>query len=120
MEPNPHSLESALPTFLIPVGTQVVLKTDKRIPGGEAFKPSGTVGEVIEAPTSNRQPYLVRFLDGVTLRLKFGELAIRRGELDATLTTPGIDLRPYAIYCVAVGSRAFGLATDASDEDRRG
>ncbi len=109
-----------LPTFLIPIGTQVVLRGAKRLPESDVVKPAGTVAEVVEAPDSNRRPYLVRFLDGATMRVKFAELAVRRREMADEWATPGDDLRPHVILRVAVGSRAFGLATDASDEDRRG
>jgi hypothetical protein len=109
-----------LPTFLIPVGTQVVLRAAKRVPGGERVLPAGSVAEVLEAPTSNARPYRVRFLDGTALRVKFGELSIRRREVEGELATPGEDVSRYVIYRVAVGSRAFGLATEDSDEDRRG
>jgi uncharacterized protein len=34
--------------------------------------------------------------------------------------TPNNDLHAFVIYRVVAGSRAFGLATDTSDEDRRG
>jgi predicted nucleotidyltransferase len=118
-EPTPES-PGPLPTFIIPVGTQVVLKAARRVPGGDDVKPKGSVGEVLESPASNDRPYLVRFVDGVTMRLKFGELAIRRREVDEELATPGADLRRWVVYRVAVGSRAFGLATETSDEDRRG
>src|SRR4051812_26432053 len=103
-----------LPTFIIPVGTQVVLRAPRRVPGGDAVKPAGSVAEVLEAPTTNRRPYVVRFVDGVTMRASFGELAVRRRELDEELQTPGPDLRQYVIYRVAAGSRAFGLATEHS------
>lgn len=107
--------------FLIPVGTQVVLRYDRRVPGTDAAKPKGTVGEVAEAPESNDRPYLVRFLDGVEFRLKFGELLVRRGDHSVEETaTAGPDVSPFVVYRAMVGSRAFGLATDASDEDRRG
>jgi predicted nucleotidyltransferase len=110
----------ALPTFIISVGTQVVLKTAKTVPGTDGVKPAGSVAEVLEAPASNNRPYLVRFVDGVTLRVKFGELSIRKHEVEQELATPGADLRRYVIYRVAAGSRAFGLATESSDDDRRG
>lgn len=120
MSENLQSEESRLPTFIIPVGTQVVLKTAKRIPGSDLFKPPGSVAEVLEAPAGNRRPYRIRFVDGTTLRVKFGELAIRRREVEEELRTPGEDLRRYVIYRVSAGSRAFGLDTEDSDEDRRG
>jgi hypothetical protein len=109
-----------LPTFLIPVGTQVVLKTAKRLPGSDVCKPAGSIAIVLEAPVTNRRPYLVRFVDDVTLRVKFADLAVRRREVADELVTPGEDMRRYVIYRVAVGSRAFGLANELSDEDRRG
>jgi uncharacterized protein len=116
-ETDGHEL---LPTFLIPVGTQVVLRTAKRLPGSDATKPAGSIGIVAEAPVTNRRPYVVRFVDDVTLRVKFADLAVRRRELADELTTPGEDMRKYVIYRVAVGSQAFGLAGALSDEDRRG
>jgi hypothetical protein len=109
-----------LSDFIISVGTQVVLRSAKRVPGADEVKPAGSVAEVLEAPATNSRPYLVRFLDGRTLRVKFGELAVRRREVAEELTTPGADLRRYVVLRVAAGSRAFGLATDASDDDRRG
>jgi hypothetical protein len=109
-----------LPTFIISVGTQVVLKSAKRVPGSDLVKPVGAVAEILEAPANNLRPYLVRFVDGVTMRVKFGELVIRKRELDEELATPGPDLRQFVILRVAVGSQAFGLATETSDEDSRG
>lgn len=110
------------PSFLIPVGTQVVLRAAKRLPGSDVVQPAGSVAEVVAAPQSNDRPYQIRFLDGSTLRLKFGELLVRRVDrsVEALAATPGPDVAPFVVYRVTVGSRAFGLATDASDEDRRG
>ncbi|MBY0460722.1 MAG: nucleotidyltransferase domain-containing protein, partial [Gemmataceae bacterium] len=109
------------PNFLIPVGTQVVLRYARRVPGTEDEKPAGTVGEVAEAPESNDRPYLVRFLDGTDFRLKFGELLVRRVDRSVEETaTPGPDVSPFVVLRVVLGSKAFGLATESSDEDRRG
>ncbi|MBP3957127.1 nucleotidyltransferase domain-containing protein [Gemmata sp. G18] len=109
------------PNFLISVGSQVVLRYDRRVPGTEVIKPAGTVGEVAEAPESNDRPYLVRFLDGASFRLKFGELLVRRGDHSVEATaTAGPDVSAFVVYRVMLGSRAFGLATESSDEDRRG
>jgi predicted nucleotidyltransferase len=87
--------------------------------------PAGSVAEVIEAPAENDRSYLVRFLDGRSIRLKFGELLIRRGdhsvEVGAVASgTAGPDVEAFVIHRVMLGSRAFGLATEDSDEDRRG
>src|SRR6478736_3399976 len=109
------------PNFLISVGTQVVLRYERRVPGTEVTKPAGTVGEVAEAPESNDRPYLVRFLDGAAFRLKFGELLVRRIDHSVEATaTAGPDVSAFVVYRVMVGSRAFGLSTESSDEDRRG
>lgn len=109
------------PNFLIPVGTQVVLRYERRVPGTEVTKPAGTVGEIAEAPASNDRPYLVRFLDGAAFRLKFGELLVRRNDHSVEATaTAGPDVSAFVVYRVMLGSRAFGLATESSDEDRRG
>lgn len=80
-EPAEHEPER-LPTFIICVGTQVVLKSAKRVPGTDTVKPVGSVAEVLEAPASNSRPYMIRFVDGVTMRVKFAELVIRKRELD--------------------------------------
>jgi hypothetical protein len=109
------------PNFIIPPGTQVVLRYARRVPGTDIEKPAGTVAEVVESPDSNDRPYLVRFLDGTEFRLKFGELLARRGDhtVEATATA-GPDVSAFVVYRVTVGSRAYGLSTEASDEDRRG
>jgi hypothetical protein len=116
---NPQASDDP-PTFLIPVGTQVVLRADKPVPGTDEVRPAGSVALVLESPTTNARPYKVRFVDGLELRVKFGELAVRRREVADELRTPGEDLRRFVIYRVTVGSTAFGLATESSDDDRRG
>ena len=109
------------PDFLIPLGTQVVLRYERPVPGTPDTKPAGTVGVIAEAPATNDRPYLVRFLDGVSFRLKFGELLVRRVDHSVEATaTAGPDVSAFVVYRVLVGSRAFGLSTESSDEDRRG
>lgn len=109
------------PNFIVPPGTQVVLRFDRHVPGTADVKPAGTVAEVVESPDTNDRPYLVRFLDGVSFRLKYGELLARRGDHSVESTaTPGPDVAAFVVYRVMVGSRAFGLSTESSDEDRRG
>lgn len=117
----PQRDDNLPPNFIIPVGSQVVLRYSRRVPGTDDEKPGGTVGEVIEAPDSNDRPYHVRFLDGTSFRLKFGELLVRRGDHSVEATgTAGPDVSQFVIYRVLVGSRAFGLSNELSDEDRRG
>jgi predicted nucleotidyltransferase len=114
-----HSFRHLLPTFLISPGTQVVLTVDKPLPGGTT-RQRGSVAVVQESPSDNRYAYTLRFADGQTVKAYFRELAIRRKEVEDQLALTGADLRPYVIYRCQVGSRAFGLATDDSDDDLRG
>src|SRR5687767_8651044 len=111
------------PTFVIPVGTQVVLKKDHHIAGSEGeIKRAGSVGEVTSSPLTNEYSYAVTFADGAVVRAKKDELAIRRSDApEADLgERESSEYQPYLIYRVRVGSRAFGLATESSDHDERG
>ena len=44
----PERDDNLPPNFLIPVGSQVVLRYDRRVPGTDLVKPAGTVAEVVE------------------------------------------------------------------------
>ncbi len=117
------------PNFVIPIGTQVVLKKDLDVLGaapdarpGHAFKKAGSVGVIVSAPPTNDQPYVVRFADGRIVQALQRELAVRRSY------APHHDLPPreveeyerHLIYRIRVGSKAFGLADENSDDDERG
>jgi uncharacterized protein len=115
-----HSLRKLLPNFVISAGTQVVLKVAKPLPGGEDIKPPGSVGVVLQSPPDNHRAYLVRFADGHTVDAFFHELALRRREVEDELGAISEDLRPWIIYRCQVGSKAYGLASDESDDDWRG
>jgi len=114
-----YSFRRLLPTFLISPGTQVVFKVDKRQPDG-SVRQRGSVAIVAQSPTDNQFPYSVRFTDGQSVEAYFSELAIRRKEVEDQLAFTGEDLRPWIIYRCRVGSRAFGLAHEDSDDDIRG
>ena len=79
-----------------------------------------TAGSVVESPPSNEHPYIVQFADGQTVKAYYRELALRRQEVDAELSEVSEDLRPFIIYRCQVGSKAYGLATEDSDDDLRG
>ena len=115
-----HSLRKYQPDFVISPGTQVVVKVAKALSGDQGHKPGGSVGVVVEAPSNNREPYQVRFADGVTVKAYFDELALRRREVDDILGEIDEELLPYVIYRCQVGSKAFGLAGEGSDDDLRG
>ena len=76
--PADHSFRKLLPGFVIPAGTQVVLKVAKALADGQQFKPPGSVGLVLESPPDNHQPYRVHFVGGETVTANFHELALRR------------------------------------------
>src|SRR5262245_39205836 len=72
-------------SFVIPRGTQVVLRRDISVagppagPGGErTIRKHGSVGEVIESPLTNEYSYSIRFADGSIVRARKADLAIRR------------------------------------------
>jgi hypothetical protein len=114
-----HSFRHLLPTFIIPVGTQVFLTADRPLPDG-TVRQRGSVAVVQESPPDNQYAYTLRFADGQTVKAYFRELAIRRKEVEDQLALTDADLRPWIIYRCQVGSRAFGLAGEGSDDDVRG
>jgi predicted nucleotidyltransferase len=114
-----HSFRHLLPTFIISAGTQVVLKVDKALPDG-TIRQRGSVAVVVESPADNQHAYTLRFADGQMVKAHFRELAIRRKEVEDQLVLTGKDLRPWIIYRCQVGSHAFGLAGEDSDDDIRG
>jgi predicted nucleotidyltransferase len=114
-----HSFRHLLQTFLLSPGTQVVLRVDKPLPDG-SVRQRGSVAVIQESPPDNQYAYTLRFADGQTMKAYFRDLAIRRKEVEDRLVLTGADLRPWIIYRCQVGSRAFGLAGDDSDDDIRG
>jgi hypothetical protein len=119
MSHDAHSFRKLSPRFVIPAGTQVVLKVVKQLADG-GFKKTGTVGVVVQSPPRNEGPYVVQFSDGRSVEARFDELALRRREVDDELRRSDEDLDAHVIYRCQVGSKAFGLATEDSDDDLRG
>lgn len=110
--------------FVFPAGSQVVLQQTKSIEtdSGELFRKPGTVGVVIKCPPHNDAPYTVQFPDGLVVEASFDELTLRRQEIDNLLSGDQDDeqFRSYVIYRCQVGSKAFGLSNESSDDDIRG
>lgn len=109
--------------FVIPAGSQVVLKVTKQVPGNpDTFKKPGSVGVVFKCPPHNDEPYVVRFADETMVEASFDEIVLRREEVDNLLSGKfePEDLRPFIIYRCQVGSKAFGLSHESSDDDYRG
>lgn len=88
--------------------------------GDGEFKKPGSVGIVLQSPPHNNEPYLVQFTDESTVSANFDELTLRRQEVEHLLTADDTGLREHIIYRCQVGSKAFGLANENSDDDVRG
>lgn len=115
-----HSLKKHSPGFVIPAGTQVVIKVDKTVNDRSNFRKAGAVGVVAECPQRADGEYVVEFANGDFVRATFEELTLRRKEIDMELDANQVDFRQYVIYRCRVGSRAYGLAHEDSDDDVRG
>ncbi|MEI8407755.1 MULTISPECIES: nucleotidyltransferase domain-containing protein [unclassified Kribbella] len=105
----------------LPVGTQVVIRVaapDDQ--GGTAQR--GATGRVAGVTPDGR--YTVRLVDGRETVARRDQLSLRTAYQDEAieLAQPDGDrlVLEHTIYAAVVGSRAFGLDTDASDTDTRG
>jgi uncharacterized protein len=113
------------PNLIFSVGTQVVTERNITAEGGRILHPRGSVGVVVRAPGDLDHSYRVRFLDGVEEPIYADDLTMlaawKEGEIgDARVTAGRRDLFSRTIYRCIVGSRAYGLESDASDTDYRG
>lgn len=113
------------PRWLVPLGTQVVLRRPLRDAPDGLVEPAGAVGLIIRCPADPDHAYRVRLVTGGEVSLRRGEFDLLREHQRAGLSQPGLTLRDYAldryiIYRCVIGSQAYGLAGDASDVDRRG
>ncbi|QDU83192.1 putative nucleotidyltransferase [Planctomycetes bacterium Pla163] len=104
-------------------GTRVVLK----VPGAGAGRvhPVGAVAVVVSIPSDSARTYRLRFEDGDEANFTRGEFARlvdaqdpRQGGARSTLEDR--ELTDFVVLRSVVGSRAYGLSNDASDEDVRG
>ncbi|HMB26846.1 MAG TPA: nucleotidyltransferase domain-containing protein [Blastocatellia bacterium] len=111
--------------LILPAGTQVVTRVEIKDAAGQTLAPRGAVGEVVKAPDDGSHSYRVRFASGVEAALRRHEMTIRK-QYQREAAQPGdeilaeYDLYDFVIYRCVVGSRAFGLADEDSDVDRRG
>jgi len=113
------------PELIFSVGTQVVATRAIPIPDDDRMILRGSVGVIANAPDDPAGDYRVRFADGTELNLTVRELApLAKFREDAALPD---EVAPedehlfdrVAFQCV-IGSRAYGLADEDSDIDRRG
>lgn len=113
------------PDLIYSVGTQVVSKVPIVGASGRMAHPSGAVGVVVQSPVDLEHSYRVRFPDGFETALRREEVVMlahfRRGQLDdAAEMLKSHRLFDRVILKVVIGSRAYGLETEASDTDLRG
>jgi hypothetical protein len=105
-------------------GTQVVARIEVRGPNNSLVHPRGAVGVVTRTPAVPGEKYLVRFPDGFEKAFELTELEMLKqfkDRLDCADTAAAeFELESFIVYRCVVGSRAYGLDTDASDTDRRG
>lgn len=109
--------------MLLQQGTRVVLRV--AVPGARGVRPVGSVAEIANVPVDAEHAYRIRFHDGDEAAVKRDEFALLSevaGEDLATLPTRMEErgLREHVIFACVIGSRAYGLETEASDTDRRG
>lgn len=106
-------------TVTLPRGTRVILKTELRGEDGFLHRAStpATVRDVFH------NTYLLVTASGRRLKAERDQIRMAREELLADLGTRQWDfrrLRESIMYEAVVGSRAWGLADEESDEDLRG
>jgi uncharacterized protein len=90
---------------------------------GELIITRGAVGVVVNAPAHPTHAYRIRFIDGTEAALNRSDFAIRSHFTDPQASVDRLadyDLNRYVIYRCVVGSRAYSLAHETSDTDRRG
>lgn len=110
---------------MLPRGTQVVLERDCQAQRGDAqvLQRTGSVGTIHKQPTPPTSLYEVHFPDGACAEVARADLSVRRALAPAELLGPARPADAFGAYLileVELGSRAYGLATEASDSDRKG
>ena len=115
-----HSLRKLSPSFVISAGTQVVLTEQRPLRNQDGFRKPGSVGIVAVCPAAADGDYLIEFTDGGQVHATFAQLVLRRREIETLLEGTDEDLTQFIIYRCQVGSKAFGLSHEDSDDDIRG
>src|SRR5689334_18040278 len=113
------------PNLIYSVGTQVVSLKLVQGTNGAVVHPAGAVGVIVRAPRDRMHSYRVRFADGFEAAVRHDNLMLlaeyKLGVInDSNVVLATHQLFDRVIYRCVIGSRAFGLATDDSDTDRRG
>lgn len=109
----------------VSAGTQVAVTTEARGTNAMPVHPRGAVGIIARTPAGTEEHYLIRFPDGFETSFTRDQFEILKHFKDRLPTPPSgatadFELESCVIYRCVVGSRAYGLDTDASDTDLRG
>ncbi len=120
----PERSKSTL-NLIVPAGTQIVLRTEIFFGGSQSGYPRGSVAEIIRSPDDGGHSYRVKAPDGAEFSVRRHEFTILKQVKAGPLGDPAHVLAEYnlyesVIYSCVVGSKAYGLDRDGSDEDRRG
>ncbi|XZE37272.1 nucleotidyltransferase domain-containing protein [Pirellulaceae bacterium SH501] len=106
------------------VGTQVVVQKETYHINRRVAHPAGSVGVIVRSPIDRTHTYRVKFNDGFEAAVHHDQL-VRLAEFKQdpnrkNVESSMIDLKERVIYRCVIGSRAYGLADEQSDTDRRG
>lgn len=106
---------------IVPPGTQIVATGSVAIAETGGALPGGAVGVIVRAPADPEHAYRVRFVDGSEATLRREEFRILHAVRESGVGEgEEVDWTRFVFFRCIVGSRAYGLDTDASDVDRRG
>lgn len=113
------------PNLIYSVGTEVVCRKPVQGSNGRIMHPAGAPGVVVKSPLDRQHSYRVRFLDGFEAAIQHDQIDLlaeyKEGDInnsDRVLARHGLFDR--VIFRCVIGSRAYGLADENSDTDRRG
>ncbi len=82
--------------------------------------PRGAVGIIARTPAGTEEHYLIRFPDGFETSFTRDQFEVLKQFKDRLPAADDFELENCIIYRCVVGSRAYGLETEASDTDLRG
>ena len=108
---------------MVSAGTQVVVSLEVRGSNDAPVHPRGAVGIVVRTPAGSEEHYLIRFPDGFEASFTNGQFEILKhfkDRIPLSNAAGPFQLEDCIIYRCIVGSRAYGLDTDAPDTDLRG
>ncbi|MBS0658801.1 MAG: nucleotidyltransferase domain-containing protein [Verrucomicrobia bacterium] len=104
----------------LPAGSQVVALVPVRGSQSALVHPRGAVGIVTRTPAVPGERWLVRFPDGFEATFERAELELLKTWKEPGAPPEDFRFEEHIVFECVVGSRAYGLETEASDTDRRG